>query len=218
MGWTGLNAKPASVRDYLVETFTDHHTHRSRVIDCAIVGLRAAYLAVEETPVDGPSRVTGLVVQLAFRRSGYDRFLYKDIVEFWGPTEDQCPRRILERLSPLNPEPHGPPRQRSLYLGPHADTTLDRHAHARDWRRRCWENVHKREGMRGMRRLGTRLRARDGGIDFGAYGLLQDFEVREGPILLSGRKARPALYATEIGARIRGGLSESFLSKLEVVQ
>ncbi len=56
------------------------------------------------------------------RERGYFDFTYKEADESMGPVEDRRPRRLLERLEALVPEPPN--------------------GWATERRARCWENVH----------------------------------------------------------------------------
>lgn len=132
-----------------------------------------------------------IVLQHRGRASAYgENYSYKDMTETMGPVESECPRRILELLSPLAECQHEDqwckwcgsqiveglggvwivePREgmreecagRHCYSGYRSDAPRDpiagRPFHepggtpscstcwAREWRQRCWSNIHKRE-------------------------------------------------------------------------
>ena len=73
-------------------------------------------------------------------RDEYD-FGYKDMEESMGPYEAHCPKRIIDRASPLR------------------NTTPDENNFALNWRERCKRNRDKRAAARAMRPTeGTAIR------------------------------------------------------------
>jgi hypothetical protein len=66
--------------------------------------------------------------------TGDANFGYKDMTETMGPAERECPRRILEMLTPLD----------VIFAGEDPETNSS-YRWAREWREACWANVRKRE-------------------------------------------------------------------------
>lgn len=126
MGWTTYHkdaGRKASdeVRDMLT---WESETTTSRCLDVAIVKLRTAYAAVEHTDkATGERYVWAAVFLLGYYPNDYYNFGYKDMEESMGPNESDCPERILKLLTDYP----------SL------------NDWARDWRKRCWDNVNKRK-------------------------------------------------------------------------
>ena len=96
--------------------------YKSRMLDCAVVSMNTAYMAVEHTTLKtGQSKVYALVCHLQYAPNDLYNFGYKEVDEDMGPIEDTCPERIMKLLTP-----------------PTTDA-------ARNWRERCWGNVQKRK-------------------------------------------------------------------------
>jgi hypothetical protein len=133
-------------------TWTDGETGKvNKALDCAIVGLRTAYLAVESTTPDGSRCVWAAVVLLQFCRSrsrygGQVELGTKQMSEDMGPNETACPLRILKMLTPLPEAVPGEP---------------DPYQYARAWRLRCWERAARRAAWPKLS-LGMRLVPIDG--------------------------------------------------------
>lgn len=122
MGWTYAEKEPeTSVREFFDQEFAGDHT---RILDCAVVELRTAYLAVESTTsVTGDRRVFAVVCLLDYCSRDRFNFGYKDMSEEMGPVEDHCPERILDLLSPTGYE------------------------YALDWRARCRKRIEHRNKL-----------------------------------------------------------------------
>lgn len=120
MGWIYTEKDSSmSVKEFFEMEFGGQHT---RVFDCAVVGLRTAYVALESTAggTKEPA-VVAVVCHLDYAHSDRFNFGYKDVGEEDGPVEDECPERILDILSP---------------------TTCE---YALDWRSRCKHRIEKRK-------------------------------------------------------------------------
>lgn len=74
--------------------------HRKVLADS--FGLRVAYLAVEDTFLDG-RRETWIAVYLLghYPKDPYYNFGYKDICESMGPCERSCPEKVLRAVDPF---------------------------------------------------------------------------------------------------------------------
>ncbi len=121
MGWTfGPREKGISTKDYFRREFDGPG---GRVLDVAVVG-NTAYVAYQKVDRDngtiGPTY--GLVCLTRRRRS---EFGYKDMDEGMGPLASNCPRRILDLLSPVE----------TIY------ESAGVQASAAAWRQRCRTNI-----------------------------------------------------------------------------
>ncbi len=125
MGWTYTQKHPGeSVKDFFKREFNyeKEDGRYGKIIDCAVVNLRTAYIAYEINTGD-KKEVVALVCLLHFvpnARDGYN-FGYKDMDETCGPNECDCPERILKLLTPTDNE------------------------YAVRWREKCWENLRNRK-------------------------------------------------------------------------
>lgn len=122
MGWTYAEKESAtSVWQFFQSEFEGPHT---RILDCAVVGLRTAYLAIESIARGEDQRkVFAVVCLLDYRSSDRFGFGYKDMSEEMGPVEDHCPERILDLLSPTGYE------------------------YALNWRERCRKRIERRKAQ-----------------------------------------------------------------------
>ena len=108
-----------SVKDWFTREYTDE---KREVLDVALVKRNTMFAAVR-------LRATGQVVAFVFlirwSRDVYN-FSYKDMTEFSGPGEIECPKRILKLLTPLNDEldPNGYARKWRQDVQDHWDSRL----------------------------------------------------------------------------------------------
>jgi hypothetical protein len=119
MGWTTFNKpKHISPSDYFRDSFSHEPNHE--LLDIAIVKRMTAYMAVR---IKSTGEVIAFVYLLTYSKS-WDNFGYKDMSEFAGPVQSECPKRILELLTPLSDS---------------EDNTW-----AKNWRERCWAKINNR--------------------------------------------------------------------------
>lgn len=155
MGWIiyGDNrvTDPQAECDRIVTWDNEHST--GRVIVSRLVG-NVYYAAHERADKDGSEpNIAGLV--LLIQRSPFG---YKDMDESMGPSEaraPRAPRAVLEALPPLPPEDWSECQTckgTGILSGPDVSAHYqgkpcyscegagerERHAYARDWRKRCW--------------------------------------------------------------------------------
>lgn len=126
MGWT-FTYKPPGIP--LAEFFHDSGTlrwtnspHVYTVLDSALVRRCVFYAAIERIEAEtGKRDVWAAVFLVKFVPLGQDgcNFGWKDMDETMGPCEADCPRRILELLTPTDNE------------------------YANDWRARCWAKINR---------------------------------------------------------------------------
>ena len=95
MGWTYQN-KPKYIKviDFLKKEF---EWENCEVIDGSVVKYRTAYLACR---IKSTGRVFAVVCMLDYKRGDYHNFGYKDMDEDMLPFYFDCPKRILNLLTP----------------------------------------------------------------------------------------------------------------------
>ena len=125
MGWMYMHKKTRmSVKEFFEEKFNFKCAKTGasgRVLDCAVVNLRTAYIAYETVSAGGRRDVMGIVCLLGYNPHGYHNFGYKDIDESMCPSKCDCPERILNLLTPTDAP------------------------WAQEWRQRCRENLERRK-------------------------------------------------------------------------
>jgi hypothetical protein len=96
MGWIALH-ETRTAKEY----FTDMcaRIEDIELVDIAIVSFRTAYLAIRDNKLG----YTYCAVYLLHRApKSYYNFGYKDMSEFAGPCVTDCPKRIIDKLTPLD--------------------------------------------------------------------------------------------------------------------
>lgn len=111
-----------------------------RLLDCAIVAFREAYMAVLDTR-DMKIRCWAFLVNLKEGKDGWN-FGYKDMDESMGPVAHRCPARILARLSPV--DECYPAGSQSLFW-------------ATEWRAACQRNLDRAKAARSLK-PGSKIR------------------------------------------------------------
>ncbi len=98
MGWTTFHRNKSET---IAETLKRHiFGGNLELLDCAVVKRNVAYCAARYTK-DGKSYVCAIIVLLTYAPREHHNFGYKDMSEFMGPCESECPKRILDQLTPL---------------------------------------------------------------------------------------------------------------------
>jgi len=122
MGWTYMY-KPSSqsASEFLREQFDeDGDLFRWETLDISVVKFRTAYAAIRKTVKQtGDSHVFGVVCLLDYRPHDTYNFGWKEVEESMGPTESECPARILDLLTPTDEK------------------------YAIEWRKRCRERIER---------------------------------------------------------------------------
>lgn len=138
MGWTYGPNPIEGWKPYLDGNLTwETETHINRVLDSAIVHRKEYYAAVERiTKETGAREVWCAVFLLNFVPSDSYGFGYKDMTESMGPYVCQCPRRILDLLTPTDNET------------------------ANEWRERCRKRIARRKQISAMQ-VGDRFTYQD---------------------------------------------------------
>ena len=108
MGWLYMQSLKghSGPRQYLDAQFTyERRDAISNVLRSALVGMRVYYAAVEQLRIAAGEREVGAVICLV-RYSPRDRegyiFGYKDMCESMGPNACDCPKSILDLLTPTD--------------------------------------------------------------------------------------------------------------------
>ena len=113
-GWTFYASHGKSRERLLREEFQrDDKEHTFRVIDYA-EDSRTAYVLIERKPegawkpdyayindADGSIRFVAVVLT---KHEPFGDFGFKELVETMGPAERRCPKRLIDKASPLRPE------------------------------------------------------------------------------------------------------------------
>lgn len=131
MGWTYVyKPKTVSVRQFFEERFNykRENGEYGKIIDCAVVNLRTAYIAYEIGDGRGRREVIAVVCALDYAPNDYYNFGYKDMDETMGPYQCDCPERILKLLTPTE------------------------HEWAKKWREKCWERIRARKSRPKLKR------------------------------------------------------------------
>src|SRR5262245_11205903 len=113
MGWTFLHRERGMKDvDFFKREFGDEFAKNVK----ATASKAGVFYAVYETEKDRGGRLvpdengkvrTALVVLTRRVPKDYYNFGYKDLDEFMGPCESDCPERLLDMLSPLKDEDAG---------------------------------------------------------------------------------------------------------------
>lgn len=125
MGWTTTyKAKSESAKEYIEKNLLKWNSpkYTYTVLDGGVVKFRTYYGAVDKVDNEtGERQVFAVVILLSYHKDGYYNFGYKDMDETCGPSQAECPERILKLLTPTESK------------------------YANDWRNRCWENINSRK-------------------------------------------------------------------------
>jgi hypothetical protein len=129
MGWTGIYTDKPTKQVVTEQLTFDSASGSGKVLDAATKG-GAVYVAWERTytaTADKPFRrfVMGIVVLVSRKRG---EVCIKEISEDMGPCESNCPKRILDKLSPVES---------------FAQPGTSSHEYATAWRDRCRANLTK---------------------------------------------------------------------------
>jgi len=114
-----------SIKDFFNQEFGFASDRRTvKLLDCAVVNFREAYLAFEDLDrATGKREVFAVVCLLDYKPNDYYNFGYKDMEESEGPYYYNCPERILRLLTPTTNE------------------------YALKWRKKCWERIESLKSM-----------------------------------------------------------------------
>lgn len=144
MGWFVSYEKPRNVKQSLIEELGPAF----ECLECKLK-MNTAYMAVRKKD---SGEVFAVVVLMRYYGK---EFGTKWMDETVGPVESDCPKSILEKLTPTEFE------------------------WAKQWRERCWANVRRREAANALRD-GDRVRFKDP-IRFENGQWLQEFAIYKNP-------------------------------------
>lgn len=131
MGWLTFH-ETRTAKQYFIDTFKNE-THYE-LLDVAIVNFRTAYLAVKDLE---KGYVYCLVYLLHRAPKSYYNFGYKSMSEFAGPGVDDCPKRIIDKLTSLDEI-----ERLDSEIGSNSIEW------AKDWRKRVLENLDKKKAIK----------------------------------------------------------------------
>lgn len=123
MGWSSLNKpKWITTKEWVKSNFTSENYE---VVDIA-AKLTEVYAAIKNKK----TQEVFAVILLVQHTRGYYNFSYKSMDEFAGPGATNCPKKILDLLSPLTKE-------------------NDPNGWAENWRMKCWEKIYTSANAKG---------------------------------------------------------------------
>lgn len=138
MGWTSMPLY-GKTRDYFERQLTwESDGGKQEPLLISIVKRQTLYAAVRYTPkpgtpayewTGGKPYVFAVICLLKYMPRSEFNFAYKDMDETCGPNERECPRKILELLTPLEE-----------YLS----TDSMGYKWAAEWRQDCWKRFQKK--------------------------------------------------------------------------
>ena len=96
MGWTSFNLPKGTVKEWFKRTWEEGND--KKVLDCALVNRTTMYGAIQKIST---GEVFCAVYMISWSK-GYYNFTYKDMTEFSGPCQHNCPQRIMKLLTPLD--------------------------------------------------------------------------------------------------------------------
>ena len=124
MGWSSLyKPKHITTREWVK---SNYNSENFEIIDVA-AKLTEVYAAVKNRKT---GEVYALILLVHHNSKSYYNFSYKSMDEFCGPVATNCPRRILELLTPLTKE-------------------NDPNGWAEKWRNDCWNKLFNSANAKG---------------------------------------------------------------------
>lgn len=135
MGWTSYNAKfykngrvdrKAEIENNVIKN------DNLKVLKSSMIG-STYYGAIEHIE---SKEVFAVVILTSTNMKDYFNFSYKDMDETMGPGQCNCPKSILDLLTPTDNE------------------------YANEWRKRCYKNINKGKDKKALKNLpvGTRIK------------------------------------------------------------
>jgi hypothetical protein len=105
MGWIYMHSLDGhcGLRQYLdAQLSFEQPGGRNHVLRSALVRMRVYYAAVEHVSIDGTRQVWAAVCPVSYNRRARDGFIfgYKCMTEDMGPCEAECPKQIIDLLTP----------------------------------------------------------------------------------------------------------------------
>jgi hypothetical protein len=132
MGWLTFNYQ-GTAKQYFTKMINE--TKGLELIDISIKNFRTVYLAVKDVE---RGYVFCQVFLIHRAPKSYYNFGYKDISEFCGPVQSECPKRILDKLTPI---------EEFESLDGFSENSLK---WAKEWRERCRENIENSKKQKSL--------------------------------------------------------------------
>jgi hypothetical protein len=108
MGWTFSHKdKSESVKSFFEKRFNYQSAESNsafKLLDCKVVAMKTAYLAIELTRKSGVAVTFAVVCLLDYQPKAHFNFGYKDMEESMNPYYYDCPQSILDLLTPTTNE------------------------------------------------------------------------------------------------------------------
>jgi len=122
MGWTFSHMEKGQVGEHFRKALTwETDTSSNVLIKGGLKAFKAYYGAIETTiKATGEKRIWAYVGAVKWAPHDYNNFGLKDMDETCGPYYFDCPKSILNLLTPTDNE------------------------HAKDWRKTCWEKINNK--------------------------------------------------------------------------
>lgn len=124
MGWTTMNYN-GTAKNFFLDRYRNEPNFE--IVDIAIKNFRTAYIAIKNLKEGYVYCQTYLLHRAP---KSYENFGYKPVSEFCGPVTAECPKRILDKLTPLDE-----------IVEMSSDVSEKSVEWARGWRERCRKNI-----------------------------------------------------------------------------
>lgn len=123
MGWLTMH-ETRTAKQVFLDMYKDEPNFE--IVDIAIKNFRTAYIAVKNLERGYIFCQTYMIHRAP---KSYYNFGYKPVSEFMGPTNDDCPKKILDKLTPLN---------KIARMDNFGESSIE---WAKNWRERCYKNI-----------------------------------------------------------------------------
>jgi len=176
MGWTFMNRpKGHTDREWFSRQWGEEFS--KRIVETATKG-GVFYAALESTddrlvPDENGKVVVAIVCLTKWVPKDYYNWGYKDMDEFMGPCEANCPEKVLKLLSPFKPDALAKAaadyeeKKAQVAAGTLKYAYPDSIIHAHEWRERCWDVIKAAKALKAAKpgtvfKRGSLIRFTDG--------------------------------------------------------
>lgn len=144
MGWTEDFETPINIETFFEKMCNDENAiSKRRILTASQVGFTEAYAAYEIIDKQKNTKeVIALVFLIQYHKNGH--FSYKDMSEFSGPYQYNCPEKILKLLTPIDEKRYGETAKYAL-----------------NWRKICWDKINKRKSLKGKLKVGQVIKFKE---------------------------------------------------------
>lgn len=134
MGWT-CTEKPNNVKKYFDDMHTSNEYRKVRVLKSALKNFREYYAAIEVTnEITGEVDVFCSVIKCDYYQEyGEPQISYKEMSDHAGPAISNCPKNILELLTPTDND------------------------YANQWRDKCWSKINMQAALTAQLQHGKKV-------------------------------------------------------------